>query len=234
MPFWTYLMKGRAKAFGFKAQKDKVTLLMCGNAAGFMLKPGLIYKAANPRTLKKKNTALLPMFWMHNPKAWITKVLMECWFHQSFIPQVNQCLADVDMEFKVLLIIMDNAGGHPLDLYYKGVKLEFLPPNTTSLLQPMDQGVIRAFKALYTGNSLQHLVDAMDTLDAYNQAFTTMKKQDSSCQSQCSSHKKDPPKHSESPEVVPFESPKEVPPKLPESVLPEVPPEGEEVPSKEM
>ena len=57
---------------------------------------------------------------------------------------------------------MDNAGGHTVDLHHDGVQIEFLPPNTTSLLQPMDQGVIRAFKALYTGNCLQQLVDAID------------------------------------------------------------------------
>ncbi|XP_064081975.1 tigger transposable element-derived protein 1-like [Macrobrachium nipponense] len=129
---------------------------MCGNVAGFILKPGLIYRA-----LKNKNRVLLPAFWMQNPKAWLTKVLTEYWFHQGFIPQVRQYLDDLDKEFKVLLII-DNGGGHPLDLYYKGVQLEFLPPNTTSLLWPMDQGVILAFEALYIGNSLQQLVDAMD------------------------------------------------------------------------
>ncbi|XP_064081037.1 tigger transposable element-derived protein 1-like [Macrobrachium nipponense] len=78
----------------------------------------------------------------------------------TFIPQVKQYLSDLCMEFKVLLL-MDNAG-HPADLCYEGVQLEFLPANTTSLLQPMDQGVIRAFKALYTRNSLGHLVKAMD------------------------------------------------------------------------
>ncbi|XP_064106983.1 tigger transposable element-derived protein 1-like [Macrobrachium nipponense] len=176
MPSWTYLMKDEAKASRFKAQKDTVTLLMCRNAAGFILKPGLIYKAANPRALMNKNKALLPVFWMHNPKVWVTKVLTEYWFHQSFIPQVRQYLANLDINVKVLLI-MDKAGGHPLDLYSKGVQLEFLPPTTTSLLQPMDQGIIRAFKALYTRNSLQHLVDAMDhdskfTLKDYWRKFT--------------------------------------------------------------
>uniref|UniRef100_A0A8C6T7D2 DDE-1 domain-containing protein n=1 Tax=Neogobius melanostomus TaxID=47308 RepID=A0A8C6T7D2_9GOBI len=53
------------------------------------------------------------------------------------------------VEFKVLLLV-DNAGGHAADLSYDGVQIEFLPPNTTSLIQTMDQGIIHAFKALYT------------------------------------------------------------------------------------
>ncbi|XP_064106772.1 tigger transposable element-derived protein 1-like [Macrobrachium nipponense] len=72
---------------------------------------------------------------------------------------------------------MDNTGGHPADLYYEGVQIEFLPANTTSFMQPMDQGVIRAFKVLYTRNSLDHLVKAMDddsefTLKGYWRKFT--------------------------------------------------------------
>uniref|UniRef100_A0A0L8HVI5 Uncharacterized protein n=1 Tax=Octopus bimaculoides TaxID=37653 RepID=A0A0L8HVI5_OCTBM len=47
MPSRTYIMKDEARVPGFKAQKDKVTLIMGGNAVGFMMKPGLIYKFAN-------------------------------------------------------------------------------------------------------------------------------------------------------------------------------------------
>uniref|UniRef100_A0A3B3QRU7 DDE-1 domain-containing protein n=1 Tax=Paramormyrops kingsleyae TaxID=1676925 RepID=A0A3B3QRU7_9TELE len=66
------------------------------------------------------------------------------------------------LDFKVLLLV-DNAGGHTDDLSYDGMQIEFLPPNTTLLIQPMDQGIIRAFKVLYTCNTLQHLVEAMDS-----------------------------------------------------------------------
>ncbi|XP_028664099.1 tigger transposable element-derived protein 1-like [Erpetoichthys calabaricus] len=167
MPSRTFITKEEAKAPGFKAHKDRITLVMCANAAGFMIKPGLIYKSKNPRALKNKNKNLLPVYWMHNPKAWITKRLTSDWFHQCFIPEVKTYLADKGLDFKVLLLL-DNAGGHPLDLSYRGIKIEFLPPNTTSLIQPMDQGVIRAFKALYTRNSLQHMVEAMDTDDDFS------------------------------------------------------------------
>uniref|UniRef100_A0A8C6MJZ7 DDE-1 domain-containing protein n=1 Tax=Nothobranchius furzeri TaxID=105023 RepID=A0A8C6MJZ7_NOTFU len=148
MPSRTFLFKEEAKASGFKAFKDRVTLVMCGNAAGFLLRPGLIYRN------------LLPVYWMHNQKAWMTKLLASNWFHQCFIPQVSKYLAEKGLPFKILLL-MDNAGGHAADLSHEGIQVEFLPPNTTSLIQPMDQGVIRAFKALYTKNTLEDLVACM-------------------------------------------------------------------------
>uniref|UniRef100_H9GPB4 HTH CENPB-type domain-containing protein n=1 Tax=Anolis carolinensis TaxID=28377 RepID=H9GPB4_ANOCA len=161
MPSRTFIMKEEATAPGFKAQKDRATLIMCGNAAGFMIKPGLIYKAKNPRALKNKNKNVLPVHWMHHPKACMTKILMRDWFHQCFIPEVKVYLAEKGIDFNVLLL-MDNAGGHAVDITHDGIQVEFLPPSTASLIQPMDQGIIRAFKALYTRNSLQSLVEAMD------------------------------------------------------------------------
>ncbi|XP_070611021.1 tigger transposable element-derived protein 1-like [Erythrolamprus reginae] len=128
MPSRTFLMQDEAKAPGFKAMKDRVTLIMCGNAAGFLLKPGLIYKSQNPRALKNRNKNALPVYWMHNAKAWITKPLTRDWFHHCFIPQVEVYLARKGLDFKVLLL-MDNAGGHDhLDHEHDGVQVEFLPP----------------------------------------------------------------------------------------------------------
>ncbi|KFD64458.1 hypothetical protein M514_23305 [Trichuris suis] len=83
------------------------------------------------------------------------------WFQQCFVPQAKQYLLSLGMEFKVLLLL-DNAGGHHADVHSEGFQIQLLPPNTTSLIQPMDQGVIRAFKALYTKISLQRIVNAMD------------------------------------------------------------------------
>uniref|UniRef100_A0A8C0HGK6 HTH psq-type domain-containing protein n=1 Tax=Chelonoidis abingdonii TaxID=106734 RepID=A0A8C0HGK6_CHEAB len=54
---------------GFKAAKDRVTVLLCGNAAGHLIKPSLLYRDANPRVLKGKNKNLLPVFWQSNKKA---------------------------------------------------------------------------------------------------------------------------------------------------------------------
>ncbi|KFD63861.1 hypothetical protein M514_24009 [Trichuris suis] len=55
------------------------------------------------------------------------------------------------MAFKVLLVI-DNAPGHPQSLCFtnENVEEKFLPTNSTSLLQPLDQGAIKCIKASYT------------------------------------------------------------------------------------
>ncbi|XP_045137188.1 tigger transposable element-derived protein 1-like [Portunus trituberculatus] len=46
-----------------------------------------------------------------------------------------------------VLLVLDNAHGHPAHLgdFNPNVKVVYLPPNTTALLQPMDQGVIASF-----------------------------------------------------------------------------------------
>ncbi|XP_055954561.1 uncharacterized protein LOC126810200 [Patella vulgata] len=42
------------------------------------------------------------------------------------------------------------------------VNIKFLPPNTTSILQPLDQGIIRAFKARYRHHMMTHLITRID------------------------------------------------------------------------
>ena len=49
-----------------------------------------------------------------------------------------------------IALIIDNCTTHPHVENLKWVKLIFLPPNTTSHKQPMDQGITRALKAVHT------------------------------------------------------------------------------------
>ena len=54
--------------------------------------------------------------------------------------------------FNKVLLILDNALGQPESHEFntKGIKIVYLLPNTMTLTQPLDQGVIRNFKARYT------------------------------------------------------------------------------------
>ena len=62
---------------------------------------------------------------------------------------------------KVLLLI-DNCAAHSISGNYSNIEIHFLLPNATSVLQPMDQGVIKSFKAHYRRRLLNRLLAAID------------------------------------------------------------------------
>ncbi|GFT59237.1 tigger transposable element-derived protein 1 [Trichonephila clavipes] len=148
LPNRTYIAKDEKTASGHKASKDRVTLLLCSNASGDrMLKPLLINKSLRPRALKGKDLKQLPVHWMANQKAWMTTAIFTEWFNNCFVPEVEASMKEKFLDFKVLLIV-DNAASHP-QLEHPNVQIVFLPPNTTSLIQPLDQGIIATVKKYY-------------------------------------------------------------------------------------
>ena len=161
MPTKTYLAKKEKSQPGFKVAKDRLTLLFGGNASGDLkLKPMLIYRSENPHALKGYSKHSLPVYWKSNKKAWVTKSLFEDWFKNCFCPEAERYCKSINLDFKILLIL-DNAPGHPTALgdLCDNVKVIFLPPNTTSLIQPMDQGVIATFKAYYLRKTFAQAIE---------------------------------------------------------------------------
>ncbi|CAK9825672.1 Tigger transposable element-derived protein 1 [Anthophora retusa] len=161
MPRRTYVAKSQKSAGGFKVEKDRVTFLLCSNASGDrMLKPLLINRALKPRAMKGVDFDTLPVNWMANKKAWVTTTVFTEWFIKYFVPETRKYLNEKGLEFKVLLLV-DNAPGHP-QLEHENVQVLFLPPNTTSLIQPLDQGIIATFKTYYIKRTFQYILDTLD------------------------------------------------------------------------
>ena len=108
-----------------------------------MIRIALIYKAANSQALKVKDKHQLPVFYLYNKKGWTTRTLFLNWFHQSFVLEVRKYLASKGLPFKVLGI-WGNAHGHPESCEFntEGSEVVFLPPNTMSLIQSLEHGVI--------------------------------------------------------------------------------------------
>lgn len=121
----------------------RVTLLLGGNATGdFKLKPLLVYQSETPRAMRGTNKITLPVFWRSNRKAWVTREVFTDWLKTCFCPEVKDYCVRNGLPRKVLLLL-DNAPGHPPTLDSPRdleVQLMYLPPNTASLMQPMDQG----------------------------------------------------------------------------------------------
>ena len=78
------------------------------------------------------------------------------WFHDEFCPQVEAHLKSIGQEPKALLLL-DNCKCHPSVLVSTNnqIKCVMLPPNTTSLIQPQDQGIIASVKKRYKSEILK-------------------------------------------------------------------------------
>ncbi|XP_065280702.1 tigger transposable element-derived protein 6-like [Dermacentor albipictus] len=64
-----------------------------------------------------------------------------------------------------VLMLLDNCSAHHVNAHLKAVEVLFLPPNTTTKLQPMDKGVIANFKVHYRRRVIEHLLIDVHTAD---------------------------------------------------------------------
>ena len=64
---------------------------------------------------------------------------------------------------RILLLCDNNCSAHLKNLVFSNIKVVFLPPNTTSILQPCDQGVIQAVKATYRREMCRQVLKVIDT-----------------------------------------------------------------------
>lgn len=111
MPTCTYIQQEAKSIHGLKTIKDRITLLLGGNIAGFKIKPLVINQSENPQALKNVNKHTLPVYFRSNRKAWMTKTLFEYWFLNCFNPEVHRYCLDGKIHFEVLLLL-DNAPRH--------------------------------------------------------------------------------------------------------------------------
>ena len=114
---------------------DRVTVLCCTNMAGTDKKIILIIgKSANPRCFKGIQRDALPVTYFANRNAWMTAAIFTEW-----LSGWNDELVASGRE---VLLFIDNCSAHPSNCNFSNINLQFLPPNTTSILQPLDMGII--------------------------------------------------------------------------------------------
>jgi hypothetical protein len=139
LPSGTMAVKGENPEGG-KTQKDRLTTLFLCNMDGSDKQVFVIGRSKQPHCFRGKK---IPLPYYANSKAWMTssvwtKILLD--FDSKMMKQKRK-----------VLLFADNAACHKLEegAVLKNVKIQFLPANTTSIIQPLDQGIIRAFKVHY-------------------------------------------------------------------------------------
>lgn len=158
--------------------KQKLTLMLCCNSSGkHRLPMVLVNNTPNPSCfqiddgVKKRqiDKTTLPIHYAHSSKAWMTLEIFEEWFHEEFVPKVRAHLASLNQEEKAVLLI-DNCPAHPMKLESSDGKIKglFLPPESSSLIMPMNQGPIAYLKRKYRTNLLRNSVLEKNFLKNYN------------------------------------------------------------------
>jgi hypothetical protein len=209
---------------GSKLAKQRVTGLAVVNATGTLKwKMLVIGKSKNPRALQKltkEQRDNLPCTYRDQAKGWMTT---EIW--NDFLVEFDAYMRKQNRQF---LLICDNFSGHAVTAKLTNVKVRgfafvifliiittfqqmqclfmffvdqvaYLAPNTTSITQPLDQGIIRALKAAYRRFLVQFLAARVKMkVDFYTQAQST---HDSAATSSSSSSDSTSPSNATSAEV---------------------------------
>ena len=150
-------VNGNENPTGLKMSKDRVTGLIYTNMDGSdKRRITLVGKSQRPRCFPKDLTKL-PLRYYNSANAWITGALFE--------KDLLEWDRELRLENREILLLVDNCSAHPehLKQALTNIRLEFLPPNTTSIVQPCDMGIIRNVKGFYRSKLHIRIITELDT-----------------------------------------------------------------------
>ena len=143
LPHRTYCFDSDKPAGSAKC-KDRLTLLIITNMDGSdHRRLSVIGKSRTPRCLQKKykmQVKDMSVDWYASKNAWMTGEI-----HHQIMTKLNN---EMRLSNRHILYVCDNASSHQVR-EYSHIKFLMLPPNATSIMQPLDQGIILSAKRRY-------------------------------------------------------------------------------------
>ena len=113
--------------------------------------PLIIGKAKKPRTFENKTGMQHGFYYRHNAKAW-----MMAGIYQEWLQEWDRKLR---MRNRKIVLLQDNFSGHIIPDGLQNIRIVNFKPNLTAHVQPMDQGIIKSFKAYYRAKFVQCAVN---------------------------------------------------------------------------
>lgn len=149
LPNTTLALKGDW-CHGGKQSKLRITALLCVNKdASDKRVPLVIGKSKKPQCFK--NARKLEVQYTPNKKAWISRDIFPDW-PREFDKEMKS-------DGRSVCLLVDNCSAHHVDdVELTNVELQFFPPNCTSLVQPLDQGIISSVKCVHRRRLIDKLL----------------------------------------------------------------------------
>jgi hypothetical protein len=150
---------------GVKRSKERITVTLGVSASGEKFCTQVIAKSARPRALKNipDISKAFGIIYDHQAKAWqdTSSYMRLLHTYNKIAKQRNSIfyiLQDNCSSHVCAAKIFDPTGSQETLFKYQNLCIIFFPPNATSNCQPLDQGVIRSFKARFRRAQLNHLL----------------------------------------------------------------------------
>ncbi|KAG0442216.1 Tigger transposable element-derived protein 6 [Dictyocoela muelleri] len=126
---------------GYKNNKQRLTLLLTCSFVGEKLNPLIVGKFKSPRCLKGVSIKSLKIEYESSKKACMTRNIFINWLSRLNVEMQN--------ENRKIALLLYNATCHITYEKFSDIEIISLPKNTTSLIQSLDQGIIKSFKDKY-------------------------------------------------------------------------------------
>lgn len=188
LPPKTLIQAATRTVYGKNMKKNRVTVGLCANAIGtHKLPPLFVHRCESPKALKHCWDHL-PVIFKGQKNAWVDRNVFADWLEKHFKPAVRSQQFETGTHGKVLLLI-DKSRAHTLSPQLQteddNIELVYIPADTSSSLQPMEQGIKKNVKVSYRRRMLSRILDVpggvaefcadydvKDCIDLVNEAWT--------------------------------------------------------------